>query len=344
MTDDVDNDSRDDRQARKESPASTPGAPWSYPPGIADAKTPLDCALAYADAGFRVFPYNVTTADKRPHIKGWPTKATTDPTTLGDWWPRWPQADVGWPVPNGTVAIDLDVKNGNDGIKDFIELDGRCPFDIETPIARTRSGGLHLFFAVEKNVVGNSAQRHGRAIDIRTTHIDEHGHTTCGPVVLPTPLNGRVWLKPPLSVAKAQAPEWLLREYYKLEPLPLSPMPIAATHTQFGRIELERQCWRIRNAPHGRRDTTRNGAIFSIAQYVAGGEMEESDAWAAALEAAHAQPSYGDPVDPRQIDYQARRSWAQGMQRPLSRAVELGLVDVGDPDWEEKMRWIEGQS
>jgi putative DNA primase/helicase len=315
---------------------------WSYPPGIADAKTRLDCALAYADAGFRVFPYNVTTADKRPHIKGWPDRATTDETILTEWWPRWPQADVGWPVPNGTVAIDLDVKNGNDGIKDFIELDGRCPFDIETPIARTRSGGLHLFFAVERNVVGNSAQRHGRAIDIRTTHIDAHGNKTCGPVVLPTPLNGRVWLKPPLSVAKAQAPGWLIEQYYKVEPLSVSPMRIAARHTAYGRRELERLCWRIKNAPHGRRDVTRNGAIFSIAQYVAGGEMEESDAWAAALEAAHAQPSYGDPVDPRQIDYQARRSFAQGLRRPLSFEIEHGLVDIGNLDAYEKWARAEG--
>jgi hypothetical protein len=154
-------------------------------------------------------------------------------------------------------------------------------------------------------------------------------------------------LKPPLSVAKAQAPQWLIEQYVKVEPLPVSPMRSATTHTAFGRRELEQLCWRIRNAPHGRRDVTRNGAIFSIAQYVAGGEMEESDAWAAALEAAHAQPSYGDPVDPRQIDYQARRSWAQGMQRPLSFEIAHGLVDVGDPDWErkmEKMDWGEGRS
>jgi hypothetical protein len=311
---------------------------WRYPPGIDAALTPLDCALAYARAHFRVFPYNVTTADKRPHIKGWPTRATTDATILSEWWPRWPQADVGWPVPNGTVAVDLDVKNGNDGIADFIKLDGRRPLDIETPIARTKSGGLHLFFAVEKNVVGNSAQRHGRAIDIRTTHVDGQGHRTCGPVVLPTPLNGRTWIKPPSSVAKANAPQWLYDQYYKTTPLPLAPRKTATAHTLFGAAELERLCLRIMNAPHGRRDVTRNASIYSIAQYVAGGEMEEADAWASALKAAHAQSSYGDPIDPRQIDYQARRSWAEGMKRPLNQAIELGLVDIGGPDSIEK--WI----
>ena len=193
-------------------------------------------------------------------------------------------------------------------------------------------------------MVGNSVGRHGRAIDIRATFDDGDGEPKHGQVVLPTPLNGRVWLKPPLATPKAAAPQWLYDQYSRTTPPPLAPAMVAKAHTLFGAAELERLCWRIRNAPHGRRDTLRNALIFSIAQYVAGGEMEESDAWAAALEAAHAQPSYGDPVDHKQIDYQALRSWRDGMKRPLSRAVELGLVDIGDlAAYEKWEKWAQAK-
>jgi hypothetical protein len=199
-------------------------------------------------------------------------------------------------------------------------------------------------FAVEPGVVGNSVHRHGRDIDIRATYDDGSGEPKHGQVVLPTPLNGRVWLKPPLSVAKAAAPPWLYEQYARTTPPPLAPAMTAKAHTVFGEAELERLCWRIRNAPHGTRDTTRNASIFFIARYTAGGEMEESDAWREALDAAHNQQSYGEPVDHKQIDYQALRSWREGMKQPLSRDVELGLVDVGDAAAYEKWFREQGQS
>jgi hypothetical protein len=104
MTDDVDNDPRDDRQPGKEKASAPQSEPWSYPPGIADAKTPLDCALAYADAGFRVFPVD---GNKKPHIKGWSAQSrrSTAPM-LAAWWSQWPRADVGWVIPTDIAVVD----------------------------------------------------------------------------------------------------------------------------------------------------------------------------------------------------------------------------------------------
>jgi hypothetical protein len=109
-------------------------AAWPYPPGIDDAKTPFDCALAYAAAGFRVFPVD---DNKKPHIKGWPAQSRRSTAAM-------PRADVGWVISTDIAVVDLDVKRGGRGIEDFVKLAGMNPLDVATPTARTASGGLHL--------------------------------------------------------------------------------------------------------------------------------------------------------------------------------------------------------
>src|SRR5258708_36231359 len=95
--------------------------------------TPLDAALAYAARGWRVFPCE----QRRPLTSNGFKDASSDPDHVRSWWSRHPDAWVGfWPGPSDIAALDIDMKNGKDGLATFIALEG-CPIMPPTPTART---------------------------------------------------------------------------------------------------------------------------------------------------------------------------------------------------------------
>lgn len=98
-------------------------------------------AVRLAGQGYRVFPVG---PDKRPLIKGWPAKATNDEMEVLGLWADRPGADVGIATGDGLVVIDLDVKNGVDGIASWTgwaEAQGVS----WTSTTDTRSGGQHVY-------------------------------------------------------------------------------------------------------------------------------------------------------------------------------------------------------
>jgi hypothetical protein len=143
----------------------------------------LDHALAYAAAGFPVFPCKATAdkaaGSKAPHLPGEsaPGKrdgghwlASRDEAVIAGWWRRWPSALIGFPTGLRTqcVVIDLDPKDVPAGrmlevltgwCRQLMHVDpvtGEC---VEPAIARTQSGGLHLYFAwPDKTVFAEIAQ------------------------------------------------------------------------------------------------------------------------------------------------------------------------------------------
>jgi hypothetical protein len=58
-----------------------------------NSKPMLMVALETAASGFRVLP--VSPESKRPLIKDWPNKATSDSTQITAWWKQYPNAMVG---------------------------------------------------------------------------------------------------------------------------------------------------------------------------------------------------------------------------------------------------------
>lgn len=133
--------------------------------------SPLDHALAYAAAGFPVFPCKATAdkakGSKAPHLPGesqagrrdgghW--LASTDPLRIRDWWRRWPDALIGFPtgLRSRCIVVDLDPKEHSPRamLAALTAWCGRLRHEdpetgevVEAPIARTQSGGLHLHFA-----------------------------------------------------------------------------------------------------------------------------------------------------------------------------------------------------
>ena len=82
--------------------------------------TMLELALAFAEAGFAVFPVRVfwdgERLRKEPHITKWRDRATTDPGLIAQWWAQWPNAKPGIAL-RDLVVVDADRHPGKpDGV------------------------------------------------------------------------------------------------------------------------------------------------------------------------------------------------------------------------------------
>lgn len=137
----------------------------------------MKAALGYAAKGLPVFPAILRDGDKQPLVKwrygedGHPDlkkrRATTDPKTIKRWWTRWPLAMIGLPTGerSGLVVLDLDRKNGKDGVA-ALRAKGIDPYKLSPVMARTPSGGLHVFMKYD-GPLKNSADILAPGVDVR---------------------------------------------------------------------------------------------------------------------------------------------------------------------------------
>ena len=107
----------------------------------------LPAALHYAASGYRVFPCKES--DKTPLTEHGYLDATTNPGQIRAWWTRYPGALIGIPTGERFAVLDLDIEHdgeheGKNGLAQVPDWERRSPV-----IARTRSGGVHLYFAPE---------------------------------------------------------------------------------------------------------------------------------------------------------------------------------------------------
>lgn len=114
-------------------------------------------ALALAAKGIPVFPCAANA--KHPITRHGLNDASTDPAEINAWARRWPNANLAVPAGfrSGLLVIDLDNKNGANGLETLrsVELDvGALP---ETLKASTPSGGEHRFFKMPSVELRNSA-------------------------------------------------------------------------------------------------------------------------------------------------------------------------------------------
>ena len=107
----------------------------------------LETALKYVRAGVPIVPLKVSFENgrwrKRPHIKDWAARATTNEATIETWWRSWPLALVGVPLePLGLVVIDADRHPGGpDGVAALSAI----PLPPHQAVV-TMSDGEHHFF------------------------------------------------------------------------------------------------------------------------------------------------------------------------------------------------------
>jgi hypothetical protein len=150
----------------------------------------LDAALKYAKRGLRVFPCRAD--NKAPLTQHGFQDATTDAKQIRSWWGRSPYALIGVPTGVKFSVLDLDTKKGKNGFEHVPDWESRSRV-----IARTRSGGGHLYFSAD-NSPGCTADEIALGVDTRGA----------GGYVIVPPSQGYTWIKGNLLDDLDRLPPW----------------------------------------------------------------------------------------------------------------------------------------
>ena len=127
-------------------------------------KSKLDWALWNAEQGFRVFPIKED-AKYPPLLKRPYEHATTDVSTILDWWFAHPDANIGIDT-SDLLVVDIDVKGEKNG---YLAAEDLGILDAHTYVVLTPSGGQHRYYRVDQPVAG-SVDVLGVGIDTRGYH------------------------------------------------------------------------------------------------------------------------------------------------------------------------------
>jgi hypothetical protein len=211
---------------------------------------------------------------------------------------------------SGFFALDLDVKNGGGGLEWLAANQHRIP---ETRRHKTRSGGVHLLFAMpEGRIIRNSAGRIAAGVDVRGN----------GGYIIAPPSPGYLVDE---AMAPAPAPAWLLDLIDPPKALE-APRPAPAPRqsgdgTRYGLSALDNECQAILSAPDGAKHDTLNRAAFSIGGLVAAGELIEGPAFAALTSALAGIRHRCD--DFRAAEKTLRDAFRAGMAKPREAPPRL---------------------
>jgi hypothetical protein len=188
-------------------------------------------ALNLSSRGFRVIPLRV--GGKLPAIKEWQVKATTDRATIEKLWGRrlynvgiYAGEHVVDGEPRHIAVLDLDRKNGADGVTELEKLaapHGGLP---DTWTTETPTGGRHLWFYTSRSV-GSNAGVIAPGVDVRGVG---------GFVVAPGSTIDSAEYRVGKDVPIAQCPPWL----EGLLPSPGAPRAKAANREPLPGIDPER--------------------------------------------------------------------------------------------------------
>jgi len=190
------------------------------------------CALAWAKAGYKVFPTQPGTKRPLPGSRG-VYDATRDVAKIY----AWADADDNYgvavaPASAGCIVIDVDVKNGVDGFASLAELETDLGIEIpaDAPRYPTPSGGEHIWF---RGHGPSTAGRLGPGLDTRGEggYVVAYGppiHTAAELPALPAglrdrldaPKRSRLRARPEFTEDDPIALAWA-DEYLEREPLPV---------------------------------------------------------------------------------------------------------------------------
>lgn len=113
-------------------------------------------ALHLAELGFRLLPLD----GKKPRIRAWPERATSDRAQIEAWFRQWPTMNIGIATGRGVFVIDID---GPEGKKSARHL------ELPPTVEASTGCGRHLYYRLEESgpQPANTAGRLGRGIDTR---------------------------------------------------------------------------------------------------------------------------------------------------------------------------------
>src|SRR5664280_812303 len=257
----------------------------------------LRSALDHACRGWPVFP--LRPGDKRPAIRDWEARATTDPNRIRRAWTAAPY-NVGVACGRAAlVVVDLDTpKTGTDVPARWRQprlVDGanvlaalaehagaRLP--IQSYTVGTASGGRHLYFtAPEGPPLRNTAGRLGWLIDTRAAggYVVGAGST----------INGHSYT-PILDLPVAPLPPWItgLLRTTESPPTPVFGPMLAGVErrSRYAATALRGELERVLAAQPGGRNHALNAAAFALGQLTATGLLPADLASDALAQAAQA--------------------------------------------------------
>jgi hypothetical protein len=261
----------------------------------------LGCARAaamYAALGFAVVPMhasqpgggctcpdpNCSDPGKHPRLAGWKRLASTDPAVVGEWWRRWPQANLGLVTGRRFDVLDLDGDLGVEALRAALSI---APGEHPGPVARTGGGGWHLLYVPTGlgNRVGllpgvDWRGRGGLVVAPPSQHASGRRYSWVRPLTatLPeVPAGLRRLLAPPAAARTTLPPA----------------TPASGRGGGYGTAALARERAAVAGAPPGRRNATLNRAAFNLGQLVAADLLQadqvRAELLAAALEAGNPQ-------------------------------------------------------
>lgn len=188
---------------------------------VVAAATLLDAALDYARRGWPVFPCHTPTRGgcscrdaercsdigKHPRTEHGLKDATTDETTIRQWWRRWPDANLAIVTGkvSGFFALDGDLRHGGDDTLQELEAQhGPLP---ETVESQTGGGGFHKLYRSPGYPMKSGAGVLGPGLDVKA----DGGYIVAPPSLH---MSGRRYewevTSHPDEVPIAEAPAWLL--------------------------------------------------------------------------------------------------------------------------------------
>ncbi|AVT41789.1 DNA primase [Plantactinospora sp. BB1] len=300
-----------------------PRCPQHTPAAIAGRTTPdegsnlvsdlLTTARAHAARGWHVFPLRPD--DKRPAVRDWESRATTDPDRIERCWTAGPYGIGIACGPSRLVVVDLDVPKtpgGPNGAEVFGALcEPHGPDAWETYTVQTGRGGLHLYYRhPDGPELRNTAGTLGPAIDTRA-----HGGYV---VAAGSTVAGRPYLVDG-DTDPAPLPGWLAD---LLRPAPLPPQrPVVVAlpggrEGAYVRAAIDRETARVATAPEGQRNRSLYVAAVALGQLVAGAALAEDQA-TSVLEHAGLSAGLGRVEIARTV----RSGIAAGQRRPRAVAA-----------------------
>jgi putative DNA primase/helicase len=273
----------------------------------------LDAGLRAAQRGWEIFPCNGKKEPLTPH--GF-KDATTDEQQIKAWAKSLPGALWGYALPKEIVVIDLDMKHGCNGIREFEKLQHSSPYQFGAPCVRTRSGGLHLY-------TDAGGQEHKLSYSTIAPGIDTR--TFGGYVIIPSgPQSGYRWLSN--NIPLPLVPPWaaVTRVDFKVPELPINGKPYQGK-SLFGDMMLDRACDAIRTAPGGEQEYTLNNQSYLMGRYVGGGLLECEPTISELIKAASLMRNYdrARPWTDEQIRFKVCRAVHKGTRKPLDDGTEI---------------------
>ena len=221
-----------------------------------------DAAARYARAGWRIFP---TKPDKAPYTTRGFHDASARVEMVEEWWERWPDANIGLDIPEGTVVLDFDPRNGAPESSAL----GLPP----TQTAATPAGGQHLYYSVPGGLSFRGTLVPG--VDVKAPGK--------GYVLLPpskTEEGEYRWLR----TGVVPMPEWTLARIRREEKGGPMGDDVFVTRRRFfpwedgsryGKAVLRNQVTALRDCKVGSRNNTLFKATAQVASYIAGGHLPE---------------------------------------------------------------------